>query len=203
MLDLDVIDKPASARVLLDPAKTRVLGELAEPSSATMVAKALDEPRQRVNYHLRALEDHGLVRLVEQRQRRGLTERVMIASARSYVLSPTVLGDRAADPARTDRLSARYLVAVAARIVQEVADLIRQADKARKPLATLTIDTEIRFASAADRSACTEELAAFVASLVARYHRQKSPSGRWHRLVVAAHPRPRPNPPDTERKAHV
>ena len=203
MLDLDVIDEPASARVLLDPAKARVLGELGQPRSATMVAKALDEPRQRVNYHLRALEGHGLVRLVEQRQRRGLTERVMIASARSYVLSPAVLGDRAADPARTDRLSARYLVAVAARIVQEVADLIRQADKARKPLATLTIDTEIRFASAADRSAFTEELAAFVASLAARYHRQESPSGRWHRLVVAAHPHPRPNPPDTEREAHV
>lgn len=203
MLDLDVIDEPASARVLLDPMRASVLGALAKPGSATTVAKVLGEPRQRVNYHLRALEDHGLVRLVEQRQRRGLTERVMIASARSYVLSPAVLGDRAADPARTDRLSARYLVAVAGRIVQEVADLIRGADKARKSLATLTIDTDIRFASAADRSAFTEELAAAVTSLAARYHRHESPNGRWHRLVVAAHPRPNPNPPETEGDTHV
>lgn len=203
MLDLDVIDDAASARVLLDPMRAKVLGALAEPGSATTVAKALGEPRQKVNYHLRALEDHGLVRLVEQRQRRGLKERVMTASARSYVLSPTVLGDRAADPARTDRLSAHYLVAVAARMVQEVADLMRQAGRARQTLATLTIDTKIRFASAADRSAFTEELAAAVASLAARYHRHESPDGRWHRLVVAAHPHPNPGPPETEGDTHV
>ena len=203
MLDLDVIDEPAPARVLLDPVRARILGALEEPGSATTVAKALDEPRQRVNYHLRALEDHGLVRLVEQRRRRGLTERVMIASARSYVLSPTVLGDRASDPARTDRLSARYLVAVAARLVQDVAGLVRQADGVRQQLATLTIDTEIRFASAAERAACTDELARFVASLAARYHREASPNGRWHRLVVAAHPRPSPDLSEAERNTHV
>ena len=203
MLDLDVIDEPAPARVLLDPVRARILGALEEPGSATTVAKALDEPRQKVNYHLRALEDHGLVRLVEQRRRRGLTERVMIASARSYVLSPTVLGDRASDPARTDRLSARYLVAVAARVVQDVAGLVRQADGARQRLDTLTIDTEIRFASAAERAACTDELAGFVASLAARYHRETSPNGRWHRLVVAAHPRPSPDLSEADRKTHV
>ena len=108
---------------------------------------------QRVNYHLRALEDHGLVRLVEQRQRRGLTERLMIASARSYV----PVADRAWRPQPLIRREptvcpARYLVAVAARIVQDVADLIRQADKARAATGHLGRSiTEIRFASAADR----------------------------------------------------
>jgi DNA-binding transcriptional ArsR family regulator len=196
MLDVEVIDEPAAAMAVLDPARARILAELVEPGSATSVAAALGEPRQRVNYHLRTLEEHGLVELVEERPRRGLTERVMLATARSYVVSPTALGDSAADPARMDRLSTRYLVALAARIVREVGELARRADKARQPLPTLAIDTEIRFASAADRAAFTAEMSATVNDLAARYHDETSPGGRWHRLIVLAHPRPATTRPE-------
>jgi DNA-binding transcriptional ArsR family regulator len=189
-LDVGVIDHPDAARAALDPTRSRILSMLAEPGSATSLAAALGMPRQQVNYHLRVLEEHGLVRLVEERPRRGLRERVMIASARTYTLSPEAFGECAADPARTDRLSTRYLVAVAARMVREVADLARRADAAALPLATLTIDTELRFASAADRAAFTTELADAVQRLAARYHDEHAPRGRWHRLVVAAHPSP-------------
>lgn len=189
MLDLDVIDDPAIALVVLDPIRAKVLAALAEPGSATSVADAIGETRQKVNYHLRNLEEHGLVHLVEERPRRGLTERVMVASARSYVLSPSVLRDSAADPRQQDRMSAQYLVAVAARMVCEVGELARRARNAQRSLATLTIDTEIRFASAAERAAFTRELAETVTSMTARYHDEETPGGRWHRLIVAAHPR--------------
>jgi DNA-binding transcriptional ArsR family regulator len=202
-MDLDVISDPAVALVVLEPVRARVLASLSEPGSASTVAAALGEPRQKVNYHVRMLEEHGLVRFVEERARRGLTERVVQASARSYVLSPSVLGTNASDPERTDRLSSSYLIAIAARMVREVADLMRGAERAGKPLATLTIDTEIRFASAADRAAFTAELGSHVASLVARYHDQTAAGGRWHRLVVAAHPRPTPEHPRARRREHV
>lgn len=198
MLDLEVIDVPATAVAVLDPVRAKILATLAEPGSATTVARTLGLPRQKVNYHLRALESHHLVRLVEERPRRGLTERVVVATARAYVLSPTALGENAADPSRTDRLSSRYLIAVAARMVREVADLARRADAARKPLATLAIDTEIRFASAGDRAAFTTELAHAVTTLAARYHDERAPGGRWHRLIVAAHPLPPTTPPPVQ-----
>jgi len=190
VLDLEVIDDPATAAAALDPVRSAVLAALAEPGSATTVAKTLGLPRQKVNYHLRLLEHHGLVRLVEERPRRGLTERVLVATAQSYVLSPAALGANAADPARTDRLSTRYLIAVAARLVREVADLARRADSAGRSLPTLAIDTELRFASATDRAAFTAELTQAVAQLAARYHDETADGGRWHRLVVAAHPHP-------------
>lgn len=191
MLDLEVIDEASVATALLDPLRARVLAVLAQPGSATTVAAAVGETRQKINYHLRALEDLGLVRLVEERPRRGLTERVVVASAQSYVLSPAVLGDSEPDPTRVDRLSARYLIAVAGRVVKEVAELLQGAEKAGKPLATLAIDTEVRFASAADRAEFTQELAASVTTLAAKYHTESAPRGRWHRLVVAAHPIPK------------
>ncbi len=182
----------------LDPVRARILSILAEPGSSTSVAAVIGLPRQRVNYHLRTLERHDLVRLVEERPKRGLTERVVRATARTYAVSPSTLGQNAADPARTDRLSTRYLIAVAARMVGEVADLARRADEAGKPLATLAIDSEIRFASAADRAAFTAELSAAVSRLAAKYHDEQAERGRWHRVVVAAHPIPPLHPKLTE-----
>jgi DNA-binding transcriptional ArsR family regulator len=194
VLDLAVIDDPAAAAAVLDPLRARVLGLLTEPGSATTVAATLGLPRQQVNYHVRALEAQGLVRLVEERPRRGVVERVVQAVARGFVVSPDVLGPLAADPDRTDRLSAGYLVALAARLVREVASLTVASARAGQSLATLAIDTEIRFASPADRAAFSRDLADAVAALASRYHDEAAPRGRWHRLVVAAHPRPSDRP---------
>lgn len=185
-----MVDEPAAAVALLDPIRARILEELTRPGSATTVAAAIGETRQKVNYHLRHLEALGLVELVEERPRRGLTERVVVASARSYLVSPAVLGDRAPDPGATDRLSADYLVALAGRVVREVGELRRRAGLAGRTLPTLAIDADVRFASAAERAAFTAELGDAIAHLVSRYHDESAPGGRWHRLVVGAHPIP-------------
>lgn len=191
MLDLEVINDPAAASAVLDPIKARLLAELAEPASAGALAHRVGIARQKINYHLRVLEAHGLVEVAEQRQWGGLTERRMIATAASYVVSPGALGPLAADPARaTDQLSASYMIALGARVVREVGDLWRRARGQGKRLATLSIDTEIRFRSAAERADFTRELAAAVTGLAARYHDETVPGGRAHRLLVMAHPMP-------------
>lgn len=190
MFDVEVIDEPAAATAALDPIRARVLASLAEPGSSTTVAAALGLTRQKANYHVRALEELGLLELVEERPRRGLTERVLVATARSYVLSPAVMGPSAPRTEKVDRLSARYLLALAARLISEIGWLTKKADGAGKELATLAVDTEIKFASAADRADFTAELSAAITGLAARYHDEQAPRGRWHRLIVVAHPHP-------------
>ena len=191
LADLEVIDDPAAAVVALDPIRARLLAELAEPGSAASLASRVGLARQKVNYHLRTLEAHGLVRPVEKRRWGGLVERRVVATAASYIVSPAALGDAANDPARaSDRLSARYLIALGARVVREVGDLIRGAEKHGKHLATLAIDTEVRFRSPAERAAFTAELTGAITDLVARYHDATAPGGRAHRLVLVAHPLP-------------
>lgn len=195
MLDVAVIENAASAAIALDPIRNRLLSELAEPASASTLAARLGIGRQKVNYHLTALESHDLVRVAETRQWGGLTERLMIATAASYVVSPAALGPVASDPARSaDRLSAGYLIALAARVVREVGDLVRRATKHDKRLATLSIDTEIHFRSAAERAAFSHELTTTIAALAARYHDPSAPHARPHRLIVAAHPLPQAAP---------
>ncbi|MBB5807453.1 DNA-binding transcriptional ArsR family regulator [Saccharothrix ecbatanensis] len=189
MLDVEVIEDPATAEVSLDPVRARLLAELAEPNSATMLAAKVGLPRQKVNYHLRTLEQHGLVELAEERRKGNMTERVMRATAASYVISPTALAAVQPDPERApDRLSARWLLAVAARLVRDVGNLITGAAKADKKVATFALDGEIRFATAADRAAFAEELATAVTTLVAKYHDESAAGGRAHRVVVAVHP---------------
>jgi DNA-binding transcriptional ArsR family regulator len=189
MFEVAVIEDPAAAEVSLDPVRARLLARLATPASATMLAAAVGMPRQKVNYHLRTLEQHGLIELVEERRKGNVTERVMRATAASYVISPVALSAVQPDPSSApDRLSARWLLALGAKLVRDVGRLVTEADKVRKPLATFGLDGRVRFASAADRAAFAQELTDAVTALVARYHDEDAAAGRDHRVVVALHP---------------
>jgi DNA-binding transcriptional ArsR family regulator len=189
MLDVAVIEDAAAAEATLDPLRAQLLAELAEPGSASSLAARVGLPRQKVNYHLRELERHGLVELVEERRKGNMTERVLRATASSYVISPAALAAVAPDPQRSpDRLSARWLLAVAARLVSDVGALITGATRAGKRVSTFALDGEVRFASAADRAAFAGELTSAVIGLVGKYHDDAVQGGRKFRVVVAVHP---------------
>jgi DNA-binding transcriptional ArsR family regulator len=186
---LEVIEDPGQAASVLNPIRLQLLKELIEPDSAAGIARRLKLPRQAVTYHVRQLEADGLVRLVEERRRRNCVERVVQATARTYVISPGALGVLAAAPGQIgDRLSATYLIAVAAQMIRDVAALRRLADEADKRLATLTIQTEIRFATPAEQHAFAYELADTLGQLVTKYHREDAPEGREFSFTVAGHP---------------
>jgi DNA-binding transcriptional ArsR family regulator len=174
VVDVEVIEDGAAAAVALDPVRARLLEELREPGSAAELARRVGLARQKVNYHLRALEAHGLVEVTEERRHGGLTERVLRATAASYVIAPI------GDPMRAaDRLSARYLIALAARVVREVGALTRGGGR----VPTLALDTEVRVA---DRAAFAEQLTRAVTQVIADHH---TSTGEPYRLLVAAHPR--------------
>jgi len=191
MVEVAVIEDPAEAEVSLDPVRARLP---AEPGSAAMLAARLGLPRQRVNHHLRTLERHGLVEPVEEHRKGKVNMRMMRAAAMSYAISPVALAAVHPDPSRSpDRLSARRLLAVAARLVRDVGELVTGAAEARTRVATFALDGEVRFSSAADRAAFTAELARTVTALVARYHDDSVERGREHRIVVAIHPSTHPH----------
>jgi DNA-binding transcriptional ArsR family regulator len=186
---LSIVEHPDQAGALLDPTRRELLERLREPDSAAGLARRMRLPRQRLNYHLRELERAGLVECVGERRKGNCTERLMRATARAFVISPAVLGSLGSSPeAGADRVSAATLVAAAAETIRSVAALERRAKREGKRLATLTLESEIRFASAAARAAFAEELTQAVARLVARFHDDRAPRGRRFRLVVGAHP---------------
>ena len=190
MLDVAVITDPEVAEVSLDPIRGQILAALVEPGSASSLAEGMGLTRQKVNYHLRSLENHGLVGLVEERRKGNMTERVMQATAASYVISPAAMSSVAPDPDRSpDQISAQWLIALCSRAVGELGELIRRSRQAGQPLATFGVDAAIEFASAVDRASFAAELSDAVEGLVAKYHDASSPSGRAHRLVIGLHPK--------------
>ncbi|MFT4038511.1 MAG: helix-turn-helix domain-containing protein [Thermomicrobiales bacterium] len=192
---VDVIENPAAAVVALDPVRSRLLAELGEPASAAALGARLGIARQKLTYHLRTLETHGLVREAETRQWGGLRERLLVASAESYLVSPAALGPAASAPERvTPHLSASYLLALAGRVVREVGGLLHRtrASGSSATVPALAVDTEIRFRSPAERAAFSDELLTAVTALAARYHDPAAPYGRDYRVLVLAHPVPPP-----------
>ncbi|HJR59683.1 MAG TPA: helix-turn-helix domain-containing protein [Vicinamibacterales bacterium] len=200
---LAVVARDTAASALLHPIRRRVLVALQTPGSATSVAEGLGLSRQVVNYHVRALERAGLLEEVARRQRRGLQERIVRAAASWYLISPDALGGLGDTPADvTDRFSATYQVAVAARTIREVAALAALAREAGKRLTTMTLDAEVRLATPAAREAFGNELADAVMKIVARYHDERAPDGRTYRLFAGAHPIfHAPAPPPKPRRA--
>ena len=187
MYDIEVIEDPRTAAVALAPLRHRLLTELVEPGSAAALAQRTGIARQKLTYHLKALEAHGLVTLAGERKHGGITERLLQATAASYVVSPAALDSEAANPDRAaDRLSARYLIGLAGRLICEIGQLSQRAERAGKRLPLMAIDTEIGFASSSDRAAFADELTSVVLQLAARYHHD---DGRRYRLVVATHPK--------------
>src|SRR5918999_706725 len=169
-----IVRDTARAVHLMDPMRVSLLEKLAEPGSASSLARDLGLPRQRINYHLRELEKAGLVEFVEERRRGNCVERLVKTTARADLISPAVLGA----PGRTaeeqqDRFSASYLMAAAGRLLHDLSETAAKAAAAKKRVATLALEADIRFASAEARTAFAEELSAAVAALVAKYHDDK------------------------------
>jgi DNA-binding transcriptional ArsR family regulator len=188
---VDVFRGNERLRGTLTPLRRRLLVELREPASATGLAARLDESRQRINYHLREMEKSGLVELVELRQRRGRTERVMRTTARTVIVAPAIIGELA--PATQDRFAADTLLAATAHTFEEVAQMREDADKAGKRLVTFTIETDIGFGRPADITRFAEQLAVRVGELAAEFD---SPTARRrYHLLIGGHPT-RPEPAD-------
>jgi DNA-binding transcriptional ArsR family regulator len=180
---LQIVQNPEKAAVLFQPGRLELLAKLSEPDSAAGLARRMGVPRQKVNYHLRELEREGFLEFVEERRKGNCTERLLRASAREFLVAP-----QAGAAASFDKFSAAYLVSTAARMIRDLASICLRAHKAGKRVATLTLETEIRFSSAEARAAFTQELTETVAELAAKYHHERAEGGRRFRLVAAAYP---------------
>jgi biotin operon repressor len=197
-----VADAPRAA-ALLKPLRIRILAEAREPASATTIAGALGMSRQSVNYHVRQLARAGFLRRAGRRRKRGLVEQKYVVSARAFLLAPEILGPIGPDAAHeTDRLTAAYLLTLAARMQQEAGRASRQARAQGKRLPVLTIDSEICFESVEQRARFASALADAIAKVIAHHTApsdapDRNPSHRRYRLALGCYPIPRNEPQAT------
>lgn len=182
MDNVSLIDDPGTAHVALSPLRRRALAALAEPASATELADRLGLTRQRIGYHLKLLEAHGLVRVVEERRKRGFVERRYQRKG-----EPAIAPDLAAAPdpaAPRDTWAAAAAVAAASDVVRAVGTLSAEAATVGTALVTATGTAEITFAKPSDLASFLTEFAA----LAARYDRGRTGDGAHHKVTLISHP---------------
>ncbi|MGH9747926.1 MAG: winged helix-turn-helix domain-containing protein [Candidatus Acidiferrales bacterium] len=193
----DFVAEVPRATALLHPLRLRILDALREPDSAAGLARRLRLPRQKINYHVRELARAKFLERAGQRRRRNMIERRFRTTARGYILSPELLGRLGVPQAQAqDAFSAAYLLGLLSLGQSELGRATREAGAQSKRLATLSINSEMRFESAEQRARFTAELQRAVVEVVARYASPfadadgSAGAGRPYRLILGCYPIP-------------
>jgi DNA-binding transcriptional ArsR family regulator len=193
----DYVAELPRAAALLDPLRLRILDALREPDSAAGLARRLNLPRQKVNYHVRELARARFLERAGQRRRRNMIEHRYRTTAQGYILSPELLGRLGVPQEQAeDAFSAGALLGLMSMAQAEVGRARREAAEAGKRLATLSVTSELRFESREQRARFAEHLRQVLVDAVGRYASPPTLAdgtaghGRPYRLVVGCYPIP-------------
>jgi len=171
---------------LAHPMRVQILAALREPASAATVARAIGQPRQKVNYHLKELETAGLIEPVGERRVGNFVESLYRAVARTFLVSPEVIW---ADPRRAEtlgrQLSMQTLVLLGERLQRDAAILLDRATFDGEEIASASVVAEAHFADEADREAFLGEYLRMTAELLERHGNK---DGEPYRVIFAAYP---------------
>jgi hypothetical protein len=129
------------------------------------------------------LERDGLAELVEERPRRGCTERVVRATASAVVVEPALVG--ALGPEEQDRFAADTLLAGGARLVRDVAAARVAAAELGQRLLTFAIEAEVGFSRPSDLERFADAVAERIAELAAEFG---GSGARRYRVLVGGVP---------------
>jgi DNA-binding transcriptional ArsR family regulator len=180
MRDVLYLEEIEQAEALLKPQRVEVLRQLAEPRTCSEVAERLGQTPQRVYYHVKRLVEAGLVDLVSERKVRGIREGIYQAGARSYWLSPRLVGRIGLRKAH-DALSLGYLLDLMEEVQADIAGLDRTAPE----LPSIGLSGEIRVRPES-RQEFLNELQSMLQDLFTRYG---GAEGDAFKLAIACYPK--------------
>ncbi|MBM7079454.1 winged helix-turn-helix domain-containing protein [Micromonospora humida] len=181
MRDVLYLEQIEQAETLLKPQRVDVLRQLAEPRTCTEVAARLAQTPQRVYYHVKQLAAAGLVEQVSSRKVRGISEGIWQAVARSYWLSPRLVGRIGGVRRVSDELSLGHLLDLMEEVQADVAALDRGAPE----LPSIGVSGEIRV-PAERRQEFLHDLQSTLQDLFTRYG---GVEGDAFKLAVACYPK--------------
>ncbi|GGE13415.1 hypothetical protein GCM10011571_13580 [Marinithermofilum abyssi] len=167
-----VVESQEQASCLLHPLRGEILSRLCSPASAAQVARSLNEPPQRINYHIKALEKANLVRRVGTRQVRNLVEVLYQAVARNYLLSDTLGWGADTVQKLKDQSSLRHVYTTAERLKRDALRLMEQTE-AGQEIPSATLDAVIQLADENHREAFVQDYIRLMKQLIQKYQKKK------------------------------
>jgi DNA-binding transcriptional ArsR family regulator len=185
-MSVHVIDDPEQAAALAHPLRVAILDALREPDSAAGAARAIGESRQKINHHVRALLDAGLIELVGERRKGGFVEQLYQSVAGAFMVSSRLAAtsERRVDALR-QQLPLEHLVELGERVQRDAIGLLDRAAFDDEEIASLAVEAEVRFPDAAARSAFMAEYLEMLKPLLKKHGARK---GDAFRVAVAVYP---------------
>ncbi|MBO8163986.1 MAG: helix-turn-helix transcriptional regulator [Brevibacillus sp.] len=183
------VESPDQAVTLLHPLRAEMLSRLAEPASASELARALNETPQRINYHLKALEKVGLARRVGTRQVRNLVEVLYQAIARTFILSESLGLAPEMMQRLKDQSALSHLVSTAERIKRDALLLLERAEQ-QEEVPSATLHTKVHLPDHETRQAFVEEYVQLVKRLAEKYQARDA-AADCYSMVLAVYPEPK------------
>jgi DNA-binding transcriptional ArsR family regulator len=183
---VSVVEDPEQVAVLAHPIRVAILNALREPNSASGVARAIGESRQKTHYHVKALLDAGLIRPTQELRSGGFVEQLYESVARSFLVSPRLAwtGDRRVDALRS-QLPLEHLVHLGETLQREATALLDRAAFDAEDIPCATVDASVRFKDEETRSAFITEYMAALKPLLKKYGSQR---GSEFRVAIAVFP---------------
>ena len=191
MRDVMLVENTDQASAVLNPLRLELLRRADEPRTCAQLAEALGETPQKIYYHVKVLESAGAIEKIAERRVRGISEGHYRATARSYWLSPKLVGRIGGARRARDQMSLGFLLS----LVEDLqSDVGRLAETRREETPALGFTAQVRLAKSADRTAFLSDLQNAIQSIAKKHGAAGSSGPDTFRLVVACYPRPEERP---------
>lgn len=185
-MTVHVIDDPEQVAALAHPLRVAILDALREPDSAAGAARTIGDSRQKVNHHVKALLDAGLIRSVGERRSGGFVEQLYQSVADAFMVSSRLAAtsERRVDALR-QQLPLEHLVELGERVQRDAIELLDRAAFDDEEIPSLAVEAEVRFPNADARSAFMVEYVEALKPLLKKHGARK---GEAFRVAVAVYP---------------
>lgn len=183
---VEVLDDPEQVAALAHPLRVAILDALRTPGSAAGAARALGETRQKVNHHVKALLDAGLLRPEGERRNGNFVEQLYQSVASSFMVSPRLAcgGDRRVDALRS-QVPLEHLTELGERVQRDAIELLDRAAFDGEEIPSLSVEASVRFPDEASRTAFMEEYLDVLEPLLRKHGARE---GGAFRVVTAVYP---------------
>ncbi len=192
MQEVLYIEDVDQAAALLKPQRIELLKLLDRPRTCLALGTIVGETPQKVYYHIKALQNAGLVELVGERRVRGTVEGSYQARARSYWLASDLVGQIGGAASAQDQVSLRHLLALTEEMRSDIGHLAQQVGR-ELPSLGLSLHVELddesrRAAFMADVQDMAQLLARKYGATADDTDDAQPPKPRF-RLVLACYPK--------------
>lgn len=193
MQDVFYIEDLARAMVLLKPIRLDILRQLDEPRTCPELADYFDDSAQKIYYHVKALEQAGLVEKVEEKRVRGVMEGYYQAKARSYWLAPKLIGQIGGTRTTQEQISLSILLQLAEEVIEDTGKL-GNASALGQDVPSLSMSAQIHLPNLARRAEFLNEVQIIFQQLATKYGLPEDDiaitDDQGFRLVLMCYPKP-------------